>query len=215
MKRLVVSEGTGALQVEESVTTQVEEPVVETTLREKVHAYFALTKPRIIELLLITTVPSMIVAARGMPPWDLILFTLIGGALAAGGANAINCYIDRDIDQVMHRTKKRPLPAHKIEPLPRSRVRKRPRNHRLRSVVGNRQSGVGPACDRRPSLLRVRLHARLEAIHSAEHRDRRSRRSRTGSRRVGRGHRKRRGASSGVCSGSSFTGPRRTSGPSR
>ena len=116
MKRLVVSENSGALQIEESVATQVEEPVVETTFREKALAYVALTKPRIIELLLVTTVPSMIVAARGMPAWDLILFTLLGGTLAAGGANAINCYVDRDIDRVMHRTKKRPLPTHKIEP---------------------------------------------------------------------------------------------------
>jgi heme o synthase len=117
VKRLVVNEGSGALQIEETVAAQADEPVVATTLREKAQAYFALTKPRIIELLLVTTVPSMIVAARGMPAWDLILFTLLGGALAAGGANAINCYIDRDIDEVMHRTRKRPLPTHKIEPL--------------------------------------------------------------------------------------------------
>ncbi|HYN35618.1 MAG TPA: heme o synthase [Actinomycetota bacterium] len=116
MKRLVVSETSGALQVEETRPPQIEEPVAETTFKEKALAYFALTKPRIIELLLVTTVPSMIVAARGMPPWDLVLFTLLGGSLAAGGANAINCYIDRDIDRVMHRTKNRPLPTHRIEP---------------------------------------------------------------------------------------------------
>ncbi|MDQ3751784.1 MAG: heme o synthase [Actinomycetota bacterium] len=86
------------------------------TARDRAAAYFALTKPRIIELLLITTVPPMIVAADGWPsPW-LILATLTGGALAAGGANAINCYVDRDIDQVMPRTRKRPLPSHKVEP---------------------------------------------------------------------------------------------------
>jgi heme o synthase len=122
MRRLVVTEATGALSVEESVDLRekdsddlrpTERPA--TTL-DKVKAYVALTKPRIIELLLVTTVPSMIVAARGMPPATLILYTLIGGALAAGGANSINCYIDRDIDRIMHRTKKRPLPAHKIEP---------------------------------------------------------------------------------------------------
>lgn len=82
----------------------------------RVRAYVALTKPRIIELLLITTVPSMIVAARAWPPVGLILWTLIGGTLAAGGANAINCYYDRDIDEIMPRTRKRPLPRHKIEP---------------------------------------------------------------------------------------------------
>jgi protoheme IX farnesyltransferase len=85
-------------------------------LTEKFAAYFALTKPRIIELLLITTVPPMIVAARGLPRWNLILLTLIGGALAAGGANAINCYVDRDIDGVMPRTRKRPLPTHRVTP---------------------------------------------------------------------------------------------------
>ena len=117
MKRLVVSESTGALQIEETVAPpSVEEPVVATTLKEKIHAYFALTKPRIIELLLVTTVPSMIVAARGWPPLSLMFYTVVGGALAAGGANAINCYIDRDIDKVMHRTKRRPLPTHRIEP---------------------------------------------------------------------------------------------------
>ena len=86
------------------------------TAASRIRAYAALTKPRIIELLLITTVPSMILAERGLPsPW-LIVATLIGGALSAGGANAINCYVDRDIDEVMTRTRKRPLPMHRIEP---------------------------------------------------------------------------------------------------
>jgi protoheme IX farnesyltransferase len=85
-------------------------------VRAKARAYFALTKPRIIELLLITTVPAMIVAERGMPPLSLIVVTLVGGALAAGGANAINCFVDRDIDEVMGRTRRRPLPSHRIEP---------------------------------------------------------------------------------------------------
>jgi heme o synthase len=86
-------------------------------LGDRLKAYLALTKPRIIELLLITTVPAMIVAQRGMPRWDLVLFTLLGGALAAGGANAINCFVDRDIDEVMRRTRGRPLPSHRITPL--------------------------------------------------------------------------------------------------
>ena len=72
-------------------------------------ALVALTKPRIIELLLITTVPTMLLAARGLPPWWLVLITLVGGALAAGSANTLNCYLDRDIDAVMKRTARRPL----------------------------------------------------------------------------------------------------------
>ncbi len=71
--------------------------------------YLALTKPRIIELLLVTTVPTMIVAANGFPRAWLIVATLIGGTLAAGGANAFNMVIDRDIDAIMERTKRRPL----------------------------------------------------------------------------------------------------------
>ena len=74
-----------------------------------VKAYVALTKPRVIELLLVTTVPVMILAQRGIPDLWLVLGTLIGGSLSAGSANAFNCYIDRDIDRVMKRTSKRPL----------------------------------------------------------------------------------------------------------
>jgi len=71
----------------------------------------ALTKPRIIELLLVTTLPTMLLARRGLPSIALIAVTLVGGALAAGSANTINCYIDRDIDAVMRRTSRRPLVA--------------------------------------------------------------------------------------------------------
>ena len=78
-------------------------------VRNTVGAYVALTKPRIIELLLVTTVPTMVLAADGWPDTWLLLATLVGGALSAGGANAFNCYIDRDIDAVMKRTKRRPL----------------------------------------------------------------------------------------------------------
>jgi protoheme IX farnesyltransferase len=92
------------------------------TWRARAHAYIALTKPRIIELLLVTTVPAMVLAWRfdpGLEPlvfaW-LVLATLIGGTLAAGAANAINCYLDRDIDLVMVRTRRRPLPAHQVAP---------------------------------------------------------------------------------------------------
>jgi len=79
-------------------------------------AYLALTKPRIIELLLVTTVPAMVLAAGGPPPLGLTVAVLVGGALAAGAANALNCYLDRDIDQVMRRTARRPLPAHTLTP---------------------------------------------------------------------------------------------------
>ena len=75
----------------------------------RVGGFVALTKPRIIELLLVTTLPTMIVAARGLPGWGLMLATLAGGTLAAGGANAINMVVDRDIDAVMRRTRRRPL----------------------------------------------------------------------------------------------------------
>jgi protoheme IX farnesyltransferase len=84
--------------------------------RSRLAAYVALTKPRIIELLLVTTVPAMIVAQRGMPGTWLILATLVGGTLAAGGANATNMVIDRDIDKLMHRTRKRPLVTGEITP---------------------------------------------------------------------------------------------------
>lgn len=79
-------------------------------------AYVALTKPRIIELLLITTVPAMVLAAGGWPDTWLVVWTVVGGTLAAGGANAINMYIDRDIDQLMERTRNRPLVTGRIAP---------------------------------------------------------------------------------------------------
>ena len=84
--------------------------------RSRPGAYLALTKPRIIELLLVTTVPTMVVAERGLPALSLILATVVGGALAAGGANAINMYVDRDIDRIMDRTKGRPLVTGEISP---------------------------------------------------------------------------------------------------
>jgi protoheme IX farnesyltransferase len=77
-------------------------------------AYVALTKPRIIELLLITTVPAMVLAAGSWPRTWLVLATLIGGALSAAGANTLNNYLDRDIDQKMRRTRNRPLVSHEI-----------------------------------------------------------------------------------------------------
>ena len=84
--------------------------------RPRVGSYVALTKPRIIELLLITTVPTMVLAERGWPSTWLVIVTLIGGTLAAGGANAINMYVDRDIDTLMERTQNRPLVTGVIAP---------------------------------------------------------------------------------------------------
>ena len=91
---------------------------VRRTTLDVLRAYVALTKPRIIELLLVTTVPTMVIAQRGLPPLGLVLATLLGGSLAAGSANAINNYVDRDIDELMARTAHRPLPRHSVDPLP-------------------------------------------------------------------------------------------------
>ncbi len=79
-------------------------------------AYVALTKPRVIELLLVTTLPTMVLAADGFPSLPLVLATLAGGALAAGSANVLNCYLDRDIDAVMHRTRRRPTVTGAVSP---------------------------------------------------------------------------------------------------
>lgn len=83
---------------------------------QRLKGYLALTKPRIIELLLVTTVPTMFLAAGGLPDVWTVIATLIGGSLAAGGANTFNCVIDRDIDAVMHRTADRPLATGLIGP---------------------------------------------------------------------------------------------------
>ena len=86
----------------------------ELTLRETIFAYVALTKPRIVELLLITTVPAMLLAAHGFPPLTLIAATLVGGTLSAASANVFNCIIDADIDAKMARTAARPLVTGRI-----------------------------------------------------------------------------------------------------
>jgi protoheme IX farnesyltransferase len=82
-----------------------------------VRAYFLLTKPRVIELLLVTTVPAMVLADGGVPPLGLLAAVLVGGALSAGGANTVNCWIERDRDQLMGRTRGRPLPSGIVEPV--------------------------------------------------------------------------------------------------
>ena len=88
----------------------------ELPLPRVLRAYIALTKPRIIELLLVTTVPTMILAAHGLPSLTLVLITLVGGYLAAGGANTLNMYLDRDIDGLMARTGHRPLVTGEVSP---------------------------------------------------------------------------------------------------
>jgi protoheme IX farnesyltransferase len=102
------------------VTALSERPAVPTRAARRIpavlRAYVALTKPRIIELLLVTTLPAMMLAAGGWPSWGLLVSTLVGGTLAAGAANVFNCWYDRDIDRVMHRTERRPLPMGEVSP---------------------------------------------------------------------------------------------------
>lgn len=111
--RQAASSTTGAPVIPESTAVEkapnASEPKQPHWLRVKAGAYLALTKPRVIELLLITTIPSMILAQGGMPSVWLMIKTLIGGAAAAGASGVLNCYVDRDIDKVMNRTKGRPL----------------------------------------------------------------------------------------------------------
>jgi protoheme IX farnesyltransferase len=89
----------------------------EVSMARRIAGFVALTKPRIIELLLVTTLPTMVVAARGLPSLRLMAATLVGGTLAAGGANAINMVVDRDIDSVMRRTRNRPIVTGLVTPL--------------------------------------------------------------------------------------------------
>ena len=86
------------------------------TVKDVVAAYVGLMKPRVIELLLLTTVPVMFFAQRGVPPLGLVVATVLGGTLSAGSANALNCVYDRDIDEQMRRTRRRALPRHIVSP---------------------------------------------------------------------------------------------------
>ena len=98
-------------KIDEPILNLNQEP---SSLFSVIKSYISLTKPRIIELLLVTTVPTMFLASNGWPDWYLVLATLIGGALAAGGANALNNVVDRDIDALMDRTAHRPLVTGKV-----------------------------------------------------------------------------------------------------
>ncbi|HET8682639.1 MAG TPA: heme o synthase [Micromonosporaceae bacterium] len=99
--------------VRDPYATQVPAPVA-ARAGQVLRAYLSLTKPRIVELLLVTTVPTMLLAHGGLPPAWLVLVVVTGGSLAAGAANALNCYLDRDLDQLMRRTSGRPLPSHTV-----------------------------------------------------------------------------------------------------
>ncbi len=105
-------------ETETAVTADVSSAVRNTapTRLRVLGSYVMLTKPRIIELLLVTTVPAMFLAARGVPNLWLVAATLVGGTLSAASANVLNCYIDQDIDRLMRRTSRRPLPAHQVSP---------------------------------------------------------------------------------------------------
>nr|BFE75140.1 hypothetical protein GCM10020092_084410 [Actinoplanes digitatis] len=131
-----------------------------------IKAYVSLTKPRIVELLLVTTVPAMMLAAGGWPdPW-LVAVVLVGGSLAAGAASALNCYIDRDIDQLMRRTKRRPLLGARRDPALGAGVRPGAGGHLgrahgcLHQLAGHGDDGGLHL------LLRRGLHALAEAPDS-------------------------------------------------
>src|SRR4051812_47499949 len=114
MRRLLPSVTVAA--VPEHLVPAVDAAPTSHSWRSVVRAYFLLTKPRVIELLLVTTVPAMVLAAGELPSLGLIGAVLLGGALSAGGANTVNCWIERDRDQVMRRTHSRPLPAGDVSP---------------------------------------------------------------------------------------------------
>jgi protoheme IX farnesyltransferase len=111
----VVLSQVSALNVRRQVSAAVDGPG-QARLRDTVGAYVALCKPRIVELLLITAVPTLFLAYKGLPSLLVTVVVVLGGALAAGSANALNCYIDRDIDQIMRRTRSRPLVSHTVSP---------------------------------------------------------------------------------------------------
>ena len=177
-----------------------------------VRDYISLTKPRIISLLLVTTVATMFVADPSGPPLDVILWTMLGGYLAAGGAGAINHYLDRERDARMARTRARPLVAGRIEPL-----------HGLVFGIVLGVARDGPAGDhrqrplrragaRRAPGLRLRLHDVAEAADAAEHRHRRRRGSDAARWSAGRPRRARSRSTRSIPSRSSSSGRRPTSG---
>ena len=131
----------------------------------------------------------MFLAAGGVPPLRLVLLTMVGGCLAAASANAFNCVLDRDIDERMRRTRRRPLPRHAVDPLSASIFGDDPRDrcHGLAGLHG--QLAVGGAGPGRQRLLHRRLHIAAEAAYASEHRLGRHRRLLPAADRLDRGHR--------------------------
>ena len=139
--------------------------------------YLALTKPRIIELLLVTTVPVMFLAEGGVPSLWLVLATLVGGTLSAGAANTFNSVYDRDIDRLMHRTSNRPMVTGEITPRNALVFGAVAHGRVDRLVRARRQRAVRGAVGRGDRALRRRLHDAAQAPHVAEHRLGRRRRA--------------------------------------
>ena len=116
MTYLGQSASSAASSDDEGGSARVSGVAEQVTVKDVVAAYVGLTKPRVIELLLLTTVPVMFFAARGVPPLGLVVATVVGGTLSAGSASALNCVYDRDIDEQMRRTRRRALPRHVVSP---------------------------------------------------------------------------------------------------
>ena len=114
-EKAVLSE-VSAVNVRQPVSAAADGQGRVSSVRARVAAYVSLCKPRIVELLLITAVPTLFLAYRGLPSLLVTVVVVLGGALAAGSANALNCYIDRDIDEIMRRTSRRPLVRHTVSP---------------------------------------------------------------------------------------------------
>ncbi|HEV7876109.1 MAG TPA: heme o synthase [Nocardioides sp.] len=102
--------------VGQSASAAQQQEAAPATVKDVIAAYVGLTKPRVIELLLLTTVPVMFFAARGVPPLGLVVATVVGGTFSAGSASVFNCVYDRDIDEQMRRTRRRALPRHIVSP---------------------------------------------------------------------------------------------------
>ena len=154
-----------AVNVRRPVSAAADGPGQLATLRATVGAYVSLCKPRIVELLLITAVPTLFLAYRGLPSLLVTVVVVLGGALAAGSANALNCYIDRDIDEIMRRTCSRPLVRHTVSPAIGADLRPRARRGLGGAVRRHHQPARGRADAGGDPLLRRDLHHAAQAAH--------------------------------------------------